>query len=108
MDYVGLVESLDVIEIFLGWSFATVRHSKEIVSKAVEKTKAMTLQLKAMKAEAGKSKQLGLELTKSRGTVKKLQEDLDKHVAYLSSKAKENNALSNRVVDLEQQVKDIG
>lgn len=78
------------------------------MSKSVEKTKAMTLQLKAMKAEAGKSKQLGLELTKSRGTVKKLQEDLDKHVAYLSSKAKENNALSNRVVDLEQQVKDIG
>ncbi|KAG4984555.1 hypothetical protein JHK87_029304 [Glycine soja] len=63
---------------------------------------------KAMKAEVGKTKQLGLELTKSMGTVKKLQEDLDKHVAYLSSKVEENKALSGQVADPEQQMNDIG
>ena len=40
--------------------------------------------------------------------MKKLQQNLDKHVAYMSSKTKENKALSGRVVDLEQQVKVIG
>lgn len=33
--------------------------------------------------------------------MKKLQEDLDKRVAYLPSKTKENKALNGRVVDLE-------
>ena len=62
--------------------------------KADGKTKAMASQLKTMKVEAGKAKQLGLELTKCRGVVKKLQKDLDKHVVYLPNKDKENKALS--------------
>lgn len=62
--------------------------------KADGKTKAMASQLKTMKVKAGKAKQLGLELTKCRGTVKKLQKDLDKHVVYLPNKDKENKALN--------------
>lgn len=61
-----------------------------------------------MKVEVSKTKQLGVKLAKSRELVRKLKQDLNKHVGYLSSKSEENKALRNRVADLEQQVKDIG
>ena len=51
--------------------------------KVDENTKAMVAQLKAMKVEVSKTKALGLELSKSKGTMRKLQEDLDKQVACL-------------------------
>lgn len=76
--------------------------------KVDENTKAMVAQLKAMKVEVSKTKELGLELSKSKGTMNKLQEDLDKQVAFLWSKAEENKTLSGWVTDLEQQVKDLG
>lgn len=58
MDYVGSVESLHAIKIFLGRSVVVVRHWKETMSKTGEKTKAMAAQLKVMKVEVNKSKQL--------------------------------------------------
>lgn len=51
--------------------------------KVDENTKAMAAPLKAMKVEVSKTKELGLELSKSKGTMKKLQENLDKQVACL-------------------------
>ncbi|KAH1231128.1 hypothetical protein GmHk_10G030431 [Glycine max] len=86
--------------------------TEELVAAAkengVEVAEKLASILKAMKTEVGKTKQLSLELTKSMGTVKNLQEDLDKHVAYLSSKVEENKALSVQVADPEQQMNDIG
>ena len=38
---------------------------------------------KSLKVEVSKTKELGLELSKSKGTMRKLQEDLDKQVACL-------------------------
>ncbi|KAH1265395.1 hypothetical protein GmHk_01G001102 [Glycine max] len=86
MDYVDPIESLDATEIFLGQSLVVVRHWKETVSQVEEKTKVMVAQLKLMK----------------------LQDDLDKHVGYLSNKVRENEMLSSRVSDPEEQVKDMG
>lgn len=60
-----------------------VRHWKETMLKVDENTKAMAAPLKAMKVEVSKTKELGLELSKSKGTMKKLQENLDKQVACL-------------------------
>lgn len=59
MDYVGPVESLDAIEIFLSRSFVVVHHWQETVSKAYEKSKVMFVQMKAIKVEVRKTKQLG-------------------------------------------------
>lgn len=59
MDYVGPVESLDATEIFLSRSFVVVRHWQETVSKAYEKSKVMFVQMKAIKVEVKKTKQLG-------------------------------------------------
>ncbi|KAH1225522.1 hypothetical protein GmHk_11G032398 [Glycine max] len=106
MDYVGLMKRLDAIKIFLDQSLV-VHHWKEMVSKSNEKTKAMAAQLKDLRVEVSKTKQLGMELAKSRETMRKLIKDLDNHVVYLSSKSEENKALNGRVADLEQQVKDI-
>ena len=64
MDYVDPIESLDATEIFLGQSLVVVRHWKETVSQVEEKTKVMVAQLKLMKVEAGKAKELDLELAK--------------------------------------------
>lgn len=64
------------------------------MANADEKTKLMGTQLKSMKGKIDKTKKLVLELAKSKDSMRKLQEDLDKHVGYLSSKAEENRALS--------------
>lgn len=85
MDYVGSVGSLDATEIFLGQSFTVVRHWKEMLAKADKKTKVMAVQLKSMKVEVGKTKKLGVELAKIKETMRKLQEDLEKDVSFLSN-----------------------
>lgn len=85
MDYVGSVGSLDATKIFLGQSFTVVRHWKEMLAKADKKTKVMAVQLKAMKVEVGKTKKLGVELAKIKETMRKLQEDLEKDVSFLSN-----------------------
>lgn len=65
----------------------------------------MVEQLKAMRVEVSKTKQIGIELAKSREAMRKLQEDLYKHASFLSNKSEENKSLNGRVSDLEQQVK---
>lgn len=50
---------MDAIEIFLSRSFVVVHHWQETVSKAYEKSKVMFVQMKAIKVEVRKTKQLG-------------------------------------------------
>lgn len=61
-------------------------------------------QLKIMKANVSKTKQLGIALAKSKELVTKLKIDLDEHVSSISTKCMENDTLSIRVVALKKVV----
>jgi len=83
MNYVGLVESLDTTNIFLGQALATVQHWNKTVASVDERFKAMYEHLKTMKVEVSKTKQLGVALAKSKELATKLQIDIDKHVFFI-------------------------
>jgi len=89
----------------LSWPSACYSLELErIVVVSNEKIRVMHEQLKIMKANVSKTKQLGIALAKSKELVTKLKIDLDEHVSSISTKCMENDTLSIRVVALKKVV----